>query len=169
MKVGNPFKKQYITMNKIDITLLLTLLLLLLGACSPKSNEMGAIDVTPMGVEGIAFTITPIIRIKYYRRVKCLPAIPLWMHPQDAAKVKVSLRIPSKVLTRDLWVYKPEEAQYTVSPPPLQSTSSTRDSWTIYYGHCSGGVDKEKTWYLDLDAEGVSRYFARATLLLWDR
>jgi len=28
--------------------------------------------------------------------------------------------------------------------------------WTLL----SGGVDKEKTWYLDLDAEGVSRYFA---------
>ncbi|MDI9523125.1 MAG: hypothetical protein QM237_07730 [Bacteroidota bacterium] len=153
-------------MNKIDITLLLTLLLLLLGACSPEEYEMGAIDVTPMElVEGIAFTITPdnqnpnIIHLESKMPSRYTP---LWIHPQGRSQSKkVSLRIPFEgtysvtfgVQTRGGAVYG-EPTTFTINE--FYAGFVDNILWTLL----SGGVDKEKTWYLDLDAEGVSRYFA---------
>jgi hypothetical protein len=137
----------------------------LFSACAPDEFFLGSVDVKPGDlVPGIAYKIEPdaqnpnIVRLSSLMDSKYTP---LWDHPQGRSQNStVTLRIPFPgtysvkfgVQTRGGIVYG-EPATFTVQSfyaPFVQD-----EMWEML----SGGVDQEKTWYLDLDADGLSRHF----------
>jgi len=157
--------KKVITMNRKHISLFLVLIVMMLGGCSPAGYELGDIDVTPEElVEGIAFTITHDSQnpnIVYLESKMPSRYTPLWIHPQGRSQdQKVTLEIAFEgtynvtfgVQTRGGVVFG-EPVTFTVDQ--FYAGFVDNELWTLL----SGGVDKEKTWYLDLDADAVSRYF----------
>lgn len=136
-----------------------------LTACSPEEFGLGNVDVKPGDlVPGIAYKIEAdaqnpnIVRLTSLMDKKYTP---LWDHPQGRSQEQsVTLRIPFPgtytvkfgVQTRGGVVYG-DPATFNVSSfyaPFVQD-----EMWEML----SGGVDQEKTWYLDLDKEAVSRNF----------
>ena len=86
---------------------------------------------------------------------------PLWNHPQGRSQEKkVTLKIPFAgtydvqfgVETRGGVVYGQKT---TFKVDNMYAGFISNELWTLI----SGGAGKEKTWYLDLDANGVSRFF----------
>ena len=86
---------------------------------------------------------------------------PLWNHPQGRSQdQKVTLKIPFAgtyevqfgVETRGGAIYG---AKTTFKVDNMYADFVSDPMWTLL----SGGAGKEKTWYLDLDAEGTSRFF----------
>jgi hypothetical protein len=135
-------------------------------ACSPDESSLGGVDVsTSELVEGIAFKIehdatNP--NIVYLTSLMDSKYQPLWDHPQGRSQAPVvTLKIPFAgtytvkfgVQTRGGAVYG-EPVTFTVDE--LFADFISDPMWTML----SGGVGEEKTWYLDLDAAAVSRYFA---------
>lgn len=136
------------------------------ASCSPEEFGLGTVDVKPSElVEGIAYKIendpqNP--NIVHLTSLMDSRYTPLWDHPQGRSQQqKVSLRIPFPgtytvkfgVQTRGGIVYG-EPATFNVAN--FYAPFVEDELWTLL----SGGVDQEKTWVLDLDEEGVSRYFA---------
>ncbi len=152
-------------MNRI-IKLFAAVFLMLIGyACSPDESNLGAIDVDSNElVEGIAFKIehdatNP--NIVYLTSLMDSRYTPLWDHPQGRSQSKkVTLKIPFAgtynvkfgVQTRGGIVYG-EPVTFTVDD--LFPDFISNELWTLL----SGGVGKEKTWYLDLDDQALSRNF----------
>lgn len=154
-----------ITMNRKHISLYFILILMILGGCSPSEYELGKIDVTQKElVEGIAFTITHDTQnpnIVYLESKMPSSYTPLWVHPQgrsQAQKVKLEIAFAGTytvtfgVETRGGIIFG-EPVTFEVDN--FYAGFVDHELWNIL----SGGVDSEKTWYLDLDAEGLSRYF----------
>lgn len=158
-------KKQEITMNKINISLCLIIFLLLMGRCTPEEYELGEIDVnTSELVEGIAFTITHDVQnpnIVYLESKMPSKYKPVWVHPQGRSQDrKVTLNIAFEgtysvtfgIQTRGGVVFG-EPTTFTVND--FYAGFVDHELWELL----SGGVNNEKTWYLDLDEDGLSRYF----------
>jgi len=153
-------------MNKIyKIFFSLVMSVLMLVACTPDDHSLGKVDISPSDlVEGIAFTIThdsdnP--NIVYLKSLMESQYTPLWEHPQGRSQEKeVTLKIAFDgtyevtfgVETRGGIVYG-EPTSFVIDD--FYAGFVEHELWT----NISGGVGKEKVWYLDLDAEGVSRYF----------
>ena len=153
-------------MKKISkIFALFAIISLMFASCSPETYDLGAIDVKSEDlVEGIAFKIehdatNP--NIIYLTSLMDSKYTPLWSHPQGRSqKQTVTLKIPFPgtyevkfgVETRGGAVYG-EAVTFTVDD--FYAGFVDDELWT----HLSGGVGNEKTWYLDLNANGVSRYF----------
>lgn len=153
-------------MNKIIKICIAVLMGVMPFACSPDESSLGAVDVSPSElVEGIAFKIehdatNP--NIVYLTSLMDKKYQPLWDHPQGRSQAQtVTLKIPFAgtytvkygVQTRGGAVYG-EPVTFTVDE--LYADFISDEMWT----KLSGGVGQEKTWYLDLDAAAISRYFA---------
>lgn len=138
---------------------------LLNTSCSPDKYLLGDIDVLPKElVEGIAYKIehdpaNP--NIIYLTSLMDSKYTPLWDHPQGRSQdKKVTLKMPFAgtytvkfgVQTRGGLVYG-EPTTFKVDQMYAEFISD--EMWT----KLAGGAGKEKTWYLDLDAAAVSRYF----------
>jgi hypothetical protein len=137
----------------------------LLISCAPDEFFLGSVDVKPSDlVPGIAFKIEPDAQnpnIIHLRSLMDKKYTPLWDHPQGRSQsADVTLKIPFPgtysvkfgVQTRGGVVYG-EPATFSVQSfyaPFVQD-----EMWEML----SGGVDQEKTWYLDLDENGLSRQF----------
>ncbi|HET9054795.1 MAG TPA: hypothetical protein VFM90_11505, partial [Cyclobacteriaceae bacterium] len=152
-------------MNKILKVFTVFLVGLIAYACSPEEHELQQPGVDPGElVEGIAFSIehdadNP--NIVYLTSLMDSRYTPLWSHPQGRSQArKVTLKIPFSgtysvkfgVQTRGGAVFG-EEATFVVAD--FYAPFVEDELWTLL----SGGVDEEKTWYLDLDNEAVSRNF----------
>ncbi len=153
-------------MNKtIKIFATIFLSLLVWVSCTPDEFELGKVDVSPDElVEGIAFSIehdadNP--NIVYLKSLMNSKYTPLWSHPQGRSQASaVTLKIPFEgtysvrfgVQTRGGIVYG-EPVTFTVDD--FYAPFVEDELWALL----SGGVGNEKTWYLDLDADAVSRYF----------
>jgi len=135
------------------------------GGCTPEDFDLGAVDVKPQDlVEGIAFKIEHDAEnpnIVYLTSLMGSGYTPLWDHPQGRSQAhRVTLRIPFEgtyevkfgVQTRGGIVFG-EPATFTIDN--FYAGFVDHELWTLL----SGGVGEEKTWYLDLDEEGLSRYF----------
>ncbi len=148
---------------KILSSLVLTVLMIV--ACSPDEYSLGPIDVKSEElVEGIAFKIehdadNP--NIVYLTNLMDSKYTPLWNHPQGRSQQhKVTLKIPFPgiykvqfgVETRGGVVYGDT---VTFEVKDMYAGFIEDEMWTML----AGGAGKSKTWYLDLDVEGVSRYF----------
>lgn len=139
---------------------------LLFNACTPEEIELGKVDVQPSDlVEGIAFKIehdgeNP--NIVYLKSLMGTRYTPLWSHPQGRSQEHVvTLRMPFPgeykvvygVMTRGGIVYG-DTATFEIAD--LYPDFISDPLWALL----TGGVDEEKTWVLDLDADGVSKFFA---------
>jgi len=137
---------------------------LLLAACSPDSHELGGKDVaTEDLVQGIAYTVsvdqaTNTVVLKSLMDNQYSVS---WIHPQGRSQAKeLTLRIPFDgdyevtfgVETRGGVVYG---EPYQFSLDNVNPDLLTDELWTLI----SGGVGQQKTWVIDLDANGVSKYF----------
>lgn len=136
-----------------------------MGSCTPDDFDLGNMDVNPDDlVEGIAFKIehdpqNP--NIVYLTSLMDSRYTPLWDHPQGRSQAnKVTLKIPFEgtyeikfgVQTRGGIVFG-EPATFTIDN--FYAGFVDHEMWELL----AGGVGQEKTWYLDLDEEGLSRYF----------
>ncbi len=153
-------------MNKIfKLFSLLSIVAIMFTSCSPEEFALGAVDVKSEDlVEGIAFKIehdatNP--NIIYLTSLMGAEYTPLWNHPQGRSQEqKVTLKMPFAgtydvqfgVQTRGGVVYG-DTVTFNVENMYAEFVSDPM--WTLI----SGGAGQEKTWYLDLDAEGTSRYF----------
>ena len=152
-------------MNKLIKVFTLFLIGLIGYACSPEEHELAQLGADPDDlVEGIAFSIehdavNP--NIVYLTSLMGGSFTPLWDHPQGRSQAqKVTLKIPFPgtytvkfgVQTRGGAVFG-DEATFTVDD--FYAPFVDDELWTLL----SGGVNQEKTWYLDLDAEALSRNF----------
>jgi hypothetical protein len=153
-------------MNKIFRTFVsLFLGISLTTSCTPDELSMEKANVAPEDlVEGIAFKIehdaaNP--NIVYLKSLMGKQYIPLWSHPQGRSQEhEVTLKIPFAgeyeaqfgVITRGGIVYG-SPAKFTVEN--MYADFISDPLWTLL----AGGAGEEKTWYLDLDADKVSRYF----------
>src|SRR6478609_666249 len=150
-------------MNRIIKIFSAVFLVLLAFSCSPDEPSLGAVDVSSSElVEGIAFKIehdatNP--NIVYLTSLMPSKYTPLWDHPQGRSQAKtVTLKIPFAgtydvkfgIQTRGGIVYG-EPVTFQVDA--LYADFISDQLWTLL----SGGVGKEKTWYLDLDATQISR------------
>ncbi|WP_442795379.1 hypothetical protein [Pelobium manganitolerans] len=137
----------------------------LLSSCSPEEYSLGNVDVKPEElVEGIAFKIEHDANnpnIVYLTSLMDAKYTPLWDHPQGRSQEKkVTLKIPFAgvytvkfgVETRGGVVYG---APATFSVDQMYAEFISNEMWT----KLTGGAGQEKTWYLDLDENGLSRYF----------
>ncbi|NPE46813.1 hypothetical protein [Sphingobacterium prati] len=140
-------------------------LMALFGACSPEKYELGEIDVSPAQLEkGKSFTIEHDANnpnIVYLTSLMDPKYTPLWDHPQGRSQDrKVTLKMPFPgeysvrfgVETRGGIVYG-EPVTFKIDQ--MYADFISDETWTLL----TGGAGEEKTWYLDLDADGVSRYF----------
>ena len=153
-------------MNKIlKLFSILAIVAIIFTSCSPEDFSLGAKDVNAEDlVEGIAYKIehdatNP--NIVYLTSLMGSEYTPLWNHPQGRSQEqKVTLKIPFAgtyevqfgVETRGGVVYG---AKTTFTVDKMYADFVSDEMWTLI----SGGAGKEKTWYLDLDAAGTSRYF----------
>ncbi len=137
-----------------------------LTACAPDKYELGDMDLTSGDlVEGIAYSITHdsanpnIIHLNSLLDSKYLA---LWEHPQGRSQgSEVTLKMPFEgtysvtfgVETRGGIVYG---APTTFTIDDFCADFVSDDMWT----YLSGGVGNSKRWVIDLDENGLSRYFA---------
>ena len=148
----------------ISLLFIISSLFLSLTACSPDDYDLGSKDVTTADLaEGIAYSVT-VDQATNTVLLKSLMADRYnvsWIHPQGRSQAKeVTLQIPFGgtydvvfgVETRGGIVYG-DTCHFTLNNtnPDLL----TDELWTLI----TGGVGKSKTWVLDLDADGVSKYF----------
>lgn len=137
----------------------------LLASCSPEEFGLGTVDVKPGDlVPGIAYKIEADAQnpnIIHLTSLMDKKYTPLWDHPQGRSQSQsVTLRIPFPgtytvkfgVQTRGGIVYG-EPADFKVES--FYAPFVEDEMWEML----SGGVDQEKTWYLDLDSDGLSRHF----------
>lgn len=140
-------------------------LLLGMAACSPDSYSLGDKNLTSDDLrEGVAFDIVPdASNPNIINLVSKLPSNyqVLWEHPQGRdRKPNVTLNIPFDgdytvkmgVETRGGVVYGPEATFHVAQ---FCADFVEDELWTFI----SGGVGNHKKWYVDLDKNGVSRYF----------
>ncbi len=135
------------------------------AACTPEKYELGAIDVEAANIkQGTSYTIehdpaNP--NIIHLTSLMDSRYTPLWQHPQGRSqekKVTLNMAFPGTydvvfgVQTRGGIVYG-DTATFEVEN--FYAGFVDNELWTFL----SGGVDQEKIWYLDLDAQGSSKYF----------
>ncbi|MDA3879530.1 MAG: hypothetical protein PF436_04010, partial [Prolixibacteraceae bacterium] len=152
--------------NIIKYISLLFIPVLFMVSCTPEEYELGEVDVTSDElVEGIAFEIvhdTDNPNIVYLKSLMDSKYTSLWSHPQGRSqKTDVELKMPfagtynvqfgvqtrGGVVYGDTVTFEVEEFYAGFIDDPL---------WELI----TGGIGKNKTWLLDLDAEGVSKFFA---------
>lgn len=154
-------------MNKIfQYFSILLVVAILFSACSPEEFALGKKNIASTDlVEGIAFKIehdatNP--NIVYLKSLMGDEYTPLWNHPQGRSQEQtVTLKIPFAgtydvefgVMTRGGAVYGDT---VTFEVKDIYPGFISDPLWS----KLSGGAGNEKTWYLDLDENAVSRYFA---------
>lgn len=145
--------------------ILVASVMMLFYACSPDQYDLGTKDVTPDDlVEGLAYTVTHDTNnpnIVYLESKMGASYTALWEHPQGRSqkqKITLNIAFPGTyevkfgVQTRGGVVYG-EPTTFTIKDFYAEFVSN--ELWRLL----SGGVGNSKTWYLDLDENGLSRYF----------
>lgn len=133
-------------------------------ACTPDSHELGQVDITAEQlINGVAFSVeqdSADPNTIYLKNL--LPQYtPLWEHPQGRSQAnEITLKIPFKgtytvkfgVMTRGGYVYG-EPYSFELTTDNLAYVDDPL--WNIL----SGGPGNEKSWVLDINADGVCKYF----------
>ncbi|GAA4178375.1 hypothetical protein [Sphingobacterium ginsenosidimutans] len=140
-------------------------LMTMAGACSPEKYALGEIDLSPAQLtEGKSYRIEHDANnpnIVYLTSLMDPKYTALWEHPQGRSQdKKVTLKMPFPgeytvkfgVETRGGVVYG-EPVSFKIDAMYAEFISD--ETWTLL----TGGAGQEKTWFLDLDAAGVSRHF----------
>ncbi len=137
----------------------------LLAGCQPDEYSFEEADVTSDDlVEGLSYEVThdssnP--NIVYLTSLMSTSYTVLWEHPQGRSQeAQVTLKMPFAgeysvvfgVVTSGGVVYA-DTTYFTIKD--FCADFVTDDLWT----YISGGVGNSKKWFIDLDENGVSRYF----------
>lgn len=151
-------------MKKYIKLIMVSIMAMAVAACTPDSHELGEIDVTAEQlVNGVAFSVEQDAEDPNTIYLKNLMTgyTPLWEHPQGRSQAnEVTLKIPFKgdytvkfgVMTRGGYVYG-EPYTFTLTTDNLAYVDDP------LWNTLSGGPGNEKTWVLDINAEGVCKYF----------
>ena len=146
--------------NKFKIVYAFLGLVALFSACKPNSYELGAladkstlsytIAPSPANPNNIVLTsLTPNLT-------------PMWVTPYgQSIRVKDTINIPFPGTYK--FVYGVESAGGFVQSDTAVVIINTLDQNTVsapMWVNLAGGYGKSKTWVMDLDANGVSKYFA---------
>lgn len=134
-------------------------LMLLFIACTPENKELGAL----LDKSALKFTVTqdPSNSNKYILTSQTPNAAPYWVTPLGrSTKMVDTIDIPFP--GTDTIYYSVESAGGIVTADPYVFKVTTLDKdyvsstmWT----NLTGGYGNSKTWVLDIDANGVSKYF----------
>ena len=151
--------------NIVKILSILFFSAAMIVSCMPDEYELGTVDITSSDLtEGKAFSIEHDAEnpnIVYLKSLMDSKYTPLWSHPQGRSQEKlVTLKIPFEgtynvqfgVETRGGIVYG-DTVTFTIDN--FYAGFVEDELWTLL----TGGVESSKTWLLDLDADGVSKYF----------
>lgn len=147
-------------MNNFKIYFILLGLMLAVFACQPEDFSLGK-KITP---DELTFTITqnPEDPNMIILRSLTPGATPLWITPMGrSTKMQDTVKIPFE--GEYTFIYGVQSAGGFVQAEPYKLVLTTSNLnyvndplWTLL----SGGVGNEKTWVLDLDENGVSKYFS---------
>lgn len=145
--------------NKFKILYVFLGLALLFTACTPEDYQMGAL----MDKSALKFSVTtdPSNPNKFILESQTPNAQPYWVTP-----VGTSLRMADTIVIpfpgKDTIYYSVESAGGLAKADPYVFDVTTIDAnyvsgpmWT----NLTGGIGQSKTWVLDLDANGKSKYF----------
>jgi len=145
--------------NRFKIFAALLGLIVVFAACQPEEYELGAI----LSKSDLKFSITqdPSNPNLVTLESQTPGAAPLWQTPMGrSTRMKDEVKIP--FAGKYAFVYGVTSAGGYVQADTFYLDITTNNLsyvndplWTLL----TGGVDKEKTWLLDLNAEGVSKYF----------
>lgn len=140
--------------------------MVLFTACSPSDYSLGKTDVTSSDLkEGVAYSITHDAsnpNIIYLKSLMNSKYQPLWVTPQGRSQLPVvtlkiafpgTYNVVFGVETRGEHVYG-DTAHFVIEK---MCTDFIND---VHWAYLTGGVGKNKTWYLDLDAAANCKYFA---------
>ena len=140
-------------------------LLIMFAACSPDKYSLGGQDYKASDlVQGEAYTVTPDANnpnIIYLKSLLPDNYLPCWVTPygtSQSKEVTLNIAFPGEyevtygVETRGGIVYG---EPYTFSIASFCSDFVSDPMWTML----AGGVGNSKKWFVDLDADGVSRNF----------
>jgi hypothetical protein len=145
--------------NRFKILYPLLGVLLLLSACSPDTYELGALA----NKSALKFTVTPsstnpndIILTSLTPNVT-----PMWITPVGRS---VRMKDTVNVAFPGIYTFKygVESAGGFVQADSVLVTINTLDKnavSSIMWTNLTGGYGNEKTWYLDLDANGKSKFW----------
>jgi len=153
-------------MNKIiKLFFSLAVISLILSSCTPDDYNLGTTDVKSEDlVEGIAYTIEHDAQnpnIIYLKSLMGNQYTPVWTHPQGRSQSQiVTLKIPfAGTYEVEFGVETPGGIVYgakvTFEVADMYAGFISDEVWTMV----AGGAGESKTWYLDLDADAVSRHF----------
>jgi len=145
--------------NKFKILYTFIGLTMLFTACTPSMNELG----TLMDKSELKFSVTPDTKDPNMIVLKSLtPGVtPQWITPLGrSTRIQDTVKIAFPGTYK--FVYGVESAGGLVQADTLTMNITTTNLsyvndplWTMI----CGGVGKEKTWILDINAAGVSKYF----------
>ncbi len=139
----------------------------LVVSCQPDELSMGTTSIKPGElVEGFAYEVSHDANnpnIVYLKSLMGTQYQALWEHPQGRSQEnEVTLKMPFAgtyeftfgVMTSAGPVYASEPGTFTIED--FCSDFVSDETWV----NISGGVGSSKKWYIDLDENGLSRYFA---------
>jgi hypothetical protein len=145
--------------NKLKISYIFLGLVLLFSACKPDAYELGPLA----SKTALKYTIAPSSANPNNIVLTSLTpnVTPMWVTPYgQSLRVKDTINIPFPGTYK--FVYGVESAggfvqadTATVIVNTLDQTAVSTPMWV----NLTGGYGKSKTWVLDLDANGVSKYF----------
>lgn len=146
--------------NKLKIIYSLLGFVLLFSACSPEKFELGAFKAK----SELKFSVTHDSKNPNIIYLESLTpnATPVWVTPLGRSiRVKDTLTVafPGTYTIN----YGVESAGGYVEADPYTLTVTTIDEKYVsdpLWALLTGGLGNEKTWYLDLDANAKSKYFA---------
>jgi len=146
--------------NKLKILYPLLGLILLFSACTPNNYELG----TLANKSTLKFTVAPSSTNPNNIVLTSLTpnVTPLWVTPVGRSirvKDTVNVAFPGVYTFK----YGVESAGGYVEADSVQLTITTLDQNALkdsMWINLTGGYGKSKTWVLDLDANGVSKYFS---------
>ena len=150
-----------IIMNKIfKLFSILSLVTIVFFACAPDEYQLKA----PLDKNALKFTVTRVATNPNMFILKSLTpnAQPFWVTPVGTS-VKMTDTIDIPFPGNDTIKYSVESPGGIVSETYLITPSiSTIDAAYVSdpkWAYLTGGLGKSKTWVLDLNANGVSKYF----------
>jgi hypothetical protein len=145
--------------NKYKILYIFLGITLLFTACTPKEYELGAL----MDKSALEFTITPSGANPNDIVLESLTpnVTPSWVTPYgQSLRVKDTINVPFPGTYK--FVYGVESAGGFVQADTAIVIISTLDQNAVstpMWVNLAGGYGHSKTWVLDIDASGVSKYF----------
>ncbi len=155
--------------NNFKILIAISGSALLFSSCTPDKYELGALA----NKVDLKFTIEPSSTNPNDIVLTSLtPGLtPMWVTPfGQSIRVKDTINIPFPGTYK--FVYGVESAGGLVQADTTIITISALDQNAVsgpMWVALTGGYGQSKTWVMDLDANGVSKYFAESILFWWYR